>query len=125
MPSQSVSSGGGCRANASAACFSVHSAAARFPLSTVDTNRGSSGRSVVLSYQLRVSAVARQTLHRAERPACLGYELGQREIAEMYGRNPRVQQHAEVRRRDPLRRCRRRPEPSRESASGSGASCRF
>ena len=49
-----------------------------------------------------MSAVARQTLDRAERPARLGHELGQREIAEMHGRDPRVQQHAEIRRRDPL-----------------------
>ena len=43
----------GSAANASAACFNVHRLAARLPLSTVETNSGASGCSVVTSYQFR------------------------------------------------------------------------
>jgi hypothetical protein len=53
IPCQSLLDNNGSLARPRQLCFRVHKQAARFPLSTVEMNRGSKGREVSISYQLK------------------------------------------------------------------------
>ena len=100
MPAHKMRPRSSFRANARAACFRVHKDAARFPLSTVETNFGSSGRRLVLEYQFRTwpcSLGSLRTLSSVLRVSSANSR--KREIAEVDGCDARVQKKAEIRRR--------------------------